>query len=288
MTKKSRHDVHRGDVGILPLIERMAAGHPLIMGILNVTPDSFSDGGRFIDAEKAVAHALKMEADGADLIDIGGESTRPGASAVDLKDELKRVLPVMHAIRQQSRIPISIDTTKSQVARAALDAGVEMINDVTFGDGDPEMFDVVADYPCLYTGMHMQGTPRNMQDRPLYADVVKEVGEYLEDRADLLAGKGFAQTRIVIDPGIGFGKSDAHNLSLLRKISELKRTGYRLMIGTSRKSMFGRLMNLDVEERLIPSVISAVLAVRQGADIVRVHDVAETRMALQTADLICE
>jgi len=288
VTKKSRHDVHRGDVGILPLIERMAAGHPLIMGILNVTPDSFSDGGRFIDAEKAVAHALKMEADGADLIDIGGESTRPGASAVDLKDELKRVLPVMHAIRQQSRIPISIDTTKSQVARAALDAGVEMINDVTFGDGDPEMFDVVADYPCLYTGMHMQGTPRNMQDRPLYADVVKEVGEYLEDRADLLAGKGFAQTRIVIDPGIGFGKSDAHNLSLLRKISELKRTGYRLMIGTSRKSMFGRLMNLDVEERLIPSVISAVLAVRQGADIVRVHDVAETRMALQTADLICE
>ncbi len=288
MTKKSRHDVHRGDVGILPLIERMAAGHPLIMGILNVTPDSFSDGGRFIDAEKAVAHALKMEADGADLIDIGGESTRPGASAVDLKDELKRVLPVMHAIRQQSRIPISIDTTKSQVARAALDAGVEMINDVTFGDGDPEMFDVVADYPCLYTGMHMQGTPRNMQDRPLYADVVKEVGEYLEDRADLLAEKGFAQTRIVIDPGIGFGKSDAHNLSLLRKISELKRTGYRLMIGTSRKSMFGRLMNLDVEERLIPSVISAVLAVRQGADIVRVHDVAETRMALQTADLICE
>lgn len=288
MTTDNSQDVHRGDVGISPLIDRMAAGRPLIMGILNVTPDSFSDGGRFTAVETAAAHALQMAADGADLVDIGGESTRPGAPPVELAVELARVIPVIDAIRRRSDIPISVDTAKSEVAWAALDSGVQMINDVTFGEGDPDMFEVVARYPCLYTGMHMQGTPRNMQDRPLYEDVVKEVIRYLESRADLLAGKGFARSRIVVDPGIGFGKTDAHNLALLKDIARLKQTGYRVMIGTSRKSMFGRLLNLDVCERLIPSVISAVLAARDGADILRVHDVAETRTALKTADLICE
>ena len=265
-----------------------SGGTPIVMGILNVTPDSFSDGGKHLKQEQAVNHALDMIAEGADVIDVGGESTRPGADPVTLEEELDRVLPVIEAIRRISDIPISVDTYKSTVAREALAVGADMVNDISFGEFDEAILQVAADAGACYIGMHMKGTPRNMQFNPVYNNVLKEVTAYLKIRADLVAAAGVRPERILVDPGIGFGKTDVHNLALLQGIPTLCDTGYPVAIGTSRKSMFGRLLKLDMHDRLVPSVLSAVMAWQKGASLVRVHDVRETVLALKTARLLCE
>jgi len=281
----SRHQAGRV-TALLSSVDRL--GRPMVMGVLNVTPDSFSDGGRHMKQKQALAHAMDMIAEGADVIDVGGESTRPGAEPVAVEEELSRVLPVIQGIREISDIPISVDTWKSTVAREALAAGADIVNDISFGTMDDCMFSVVAEGGAGYVGMHMKGTPCSMQVNPKYGDVLEEVRTYLEKRAELAANTGVKREAILIDPGIGFGKTDAHNIALLWGIPSLCACGYRVAIGTSRKSMFGRLLKLDVADRLIPSVTSAVLAWQRGASLVRVHDVRETVIALETARLLCE
>jgi dihydropteroate synthase len=208
---------------------------PLLMGIINVTPDSFSDGGRFLDADDAVEHGLRLVAEGAELLDVGGESTRPGAATIDVQEELRRVMPVLGALCKQTGVPISIDTSKSLVARHALHVGAEIINDVTALAGDPAMLPLAAESGCGVCLMHMRGTPRTMQDEPVYADVVAEVLEYLRDRRDALLAAGVAQDRIAVDPGIGFGKTTAQNLQLLAHAWRLHALGCPVLVGHSRK-----------------------------------------------------
>ena len=248
------------------------------MGIVNVTPDSFSDGGQYFDAGAALAHAHRLIEEGADILDIGGESTRPGAPAVDLDEELRRVLPLIDALRSTG-MPLSIDTSKPAVMRAALAAGAVIVNDV-FALRTPGALEAVAAADCGVVLMHMQGTPRTMQAAPHYDDVVAEVGAFLRQRCDVLSEAGVARERIVVDPGFGFGKTPAHNWTLLARLADLDTGGAPLLAGLSRKSMLGQATGRPVGERLAASVAATLIAVQRGAAIVRVHDVAATRDAL--------
>ncbi len=253
---------------------------PQVMGVLNVTPDSFSDGGRFIAPAAAVAQAQAMCDAGAALIDIGGESTRPGAQPVSEADELARVIPVVEALAPRLPVPISVDTSKPAVMAAAVAAGAGMINDVAALTA-PGALQVARDSGVPVCLMHMQGEPRSMQRAPRYGDVVAEVHDYLTQRVSACEAAGIARERLLVDPGFGFGKQLAHNLALLARLDRFHALGLPLLVGLSRKRMFGDLLGLAVDERLVPSVVAAVLAVQRGARIVRAHDVAETVSALK-------
>lgn len=254
-------------------------GRPLVMGILNVTPDSFSDGGRFDALEFAVSRAEQMLADGVDIIDIGGESSRPGVAPVPLAEELRRVMPVVYALRDCGK-PLSIDTYKPEVMREALAADADMINDIN-GFRGPGAVEAVADADCALCIMHMQGEPQNMQSKPQYEDVVREVGSFLRERVAVLEAAGVARQRLVIDPGFGFGKTLEHNLALMRSMGRMQDAfGLPLLAGMSRKSMVGGLTGKPVEARLAGSLAAALAATAQGVQILRVHDVAETVDAL--------
>ena len=252
---------------------------PRVMGILNVTPDSFSDGGRFFDRERALDHARRMLADGADLIDVGGESTRPGAAPVDEAGELARVIPVIDELAREGAL-VSVDTMKPAVMRAAVAAGAAMINDVN-ALRLPGALEAAASTDAAVCLMHMQGEPRTMQDAPSYDDVVAEVRDFLVERAQSCEAVGIARDRIVLDPGFGFGKTLAHNLALVRALPELVATGYPVLAGLSRKSSLGTITGRPGSERLAASLAAALAAVARGASIVRVHDVRETVDALK-------
>ena len=256
-----------------------------VMGILNVTPDSFSDGGIFLSRDAAVAHALAMVEEGADLIDVGGESTRPGAQAVSVQEELDRVIPVIEAIVRAVPVPISIDTSKPEVMRAAVVAGAGLINDVrALREAGALQAAAALEVPvCL---MHMQGEPRSMQHHPVYTDVVVEVRDFLQERVDACVAAGILRRRILIDPGFGFGKSVEHNLELLRRLGELRTLGMPMLAGLSRKSMIGALFGLPVEQRQHASVALALIAVQNGATILRVHDVRATREAIRMFEAV--
>jgi dihydropteroate synthase len=256
------------------------AQRPLVMGILNVTPDSFSDGGRYQALEFAVERAEQMIKDGVDLIDIGGESTRPGSPSVPVDEELRRVMPAIYALRELGQ-PLSIDTCKPEVMREAVIAGADMINDIN-GFRAPGAIEAVRDADCALCVMHMQGTPQDMQTSPAYGDVVAEVTGFLRERVEALLAAGVARERITIDPGFGFGKSVEHNYALLKSISRMEsELGLPVLAGLSRKSMIGAVTGRSVEQRLAGSLAGALAAVAQGARIVRVHDVAETVDALK-------
>ena len=256
---------------------------PRVMAILNVTPDSFSDGGRSSTLASALARAEQMEAEGADLLDIGGESSRPGAAVVPVEEEIARVIPVVEALAGRSGLPISVDTTKVEVARLALAAGAAIINDIR-GLDDPEMARLVADAGAGVVLMHMQGTPRTMQDNPTYGDVVAEVRDDLLRRVDRAVAAGIARERIAIDPGVGFGKTNTHSLALLRGLESLAPIGCVVLIGTSRKGFLGRITGRGVEDRAVASAVSALAAATLGARVVRVHDVGPTVDALRVWD----
>lgn len=251
-------------------------GRARIMGILNVTPDSFSDGGRYADVDHACGHAENMVEAGADIIDVGGESTRPGAAAVDEATELRRVLPVIERIVQSHDVAVSIDTRKAAVAEAALDAGAHIVNDVSAGTANPELLAIAASRGAGLVLMHMQGTPQTMQKEPFYADVVGEVAGYLGERIRAARTAGSAREALVVDPGIGFGKTLAHNLELLRGIPRLAALGYPVLVGLSRKRFLGELLGRAVDERLAGGLGAQAYAVMNGARILRVHDVKET------------
>ena len=252
---------------------------PRIMGVLNITPDSFSDGGAWLSVENAVAHARQMVDAGADIIDVGGESTRPGSAPVSAGEELQRVVPVIEALRAGVEVPVSIDTQKPAVMRAAVAAGAGMINDVNALQAD-DAIETAAALGVPVCLMHMQGVPQTMQDEPDYRDVVAEVISFLGARAAACEAAGIAQGQIVLDPGFGFGKTVGHNLSLLRRLDALVALGYPVLVGLSRKSLIGKVLGLPVDKRLYPSIALAVLAVWQGASIVRCHDVRQTREAV--------
>jgi len=253
------------------------------MGIVNVTPDSFSDGGMFLDAREAVAHGRRLAADGAQIVDVGGESTRPGAEPVSEEEELGRVVPVVERLAQGGEARVSIDTTKLEVARTAIQAGARVVNDVSAFRRDPEIAGLVASAGADCCLMHMLGEPRTMQADPRYDDVVSEVKAFLEERLAFATSEGVPEDRVWLDPGIGFGKTVDHNLELLRRLDELVAIGRPLVIGASRKSFLGRLTDRPEEDRLAGTVAANVLAYERGAAIFRVHDVAEARAALRVA-----
>jgi dihydropteroate synthase len=258
------------------------------MGIVNVTPDSFSDGGHFLESAHAVDHALKLEADGAEFLDIGGESTRPGAEPVSVKDELKRVLPVIQGLREQTEALISIDTTKSEVAREALSAGVDIVNDISGLTFDPGMLKVCAESDCGVIAMHIKGTPQTMQDDPSYEHVVNEVSNFLVERLSALRSAGIVEERIMLDPGIGFGKSAAHNLELMQNLAEIRGLGRPLLIGHSRKRFLQKILGRDVEERMAGTVGVSIALRMLGADLLRVHDVRAVKDALMACETLME
>jgi dihydropteroate synthase len=258
----------------------------LVMGILNVTPDSFSDGGRFLDRATAVAHAIRMVDDGADFLDVGGESTRPGSTPVSADEELERVHPVIERLAQlHPAVPISIDTRKASVAAEGLDAGATIVNDVS-GGADPAMFDVVRGREAAVVLMHMQGDPTTMQEAPHYDDVVGEVHEYLRQRIEAAELAGIDPERIAIDPGIGFGKDLDHNLELMHGVDALLDLGRPVLVGPSRKKFIGTILDLPEEERVEGTVGAVVWMVARGAHLVRVHDVKEVVRALRVSDAI--
>jgi dihydropteroate synthase len=257
---------------------RLDLDRPLIMGVVNVTPDSFSDGGHYLSLDAAVAHALRLIDEGADLLDIGGESTRPGAAPVSLEEERRRVLPVLEALLT-SNIPLSVDTQKPQLMREAAVAGAAMINDVN-GFEAADALQAVSGSDCAVCIMHKQGQPQTMQQAPQYRDVVAEVDAYLRARIAVAESAGIARSRLVIDPGFGFGKTLEHNLALLRELDRVAAAGVPVLAGLSRKSMIGALTGREVGDRVFGSVAAALIAAQRGAAIVRVHDVAATRDAL--------
>lgn len=259
--------------------------NPKLMGVVNVTPDSFSDGGQYLDPAAAVRHGEELVGNGAEILDVGGESTRPGAVEVDEAEELRRVLPVVQELAKGGTA-ISIDTSKLAVAEAALDAGASIVNDVTAFQRDPEMAGLCAERGVGVVLMHMPGNPRTMQDDPRYDDVVDDVKAFLAVRMEFAVGEGVAEERVWLDPGIGFGKTLEHNLELLRRLGELRELGRPLVIGTSRKSFIGKVDGSAVEDRIGGSIASSVLAAAEGADVLRVHDVAETSQALAVASAV--
>ncbi|MEW5709043.1 MAG: dihydropteroate synthase [Pseudomonadota bacterium] len=251
---------------------------PLVMGVVNVTPDSFSDGGRYLSAQAAIDHARRLVEEGVDLLDIGGESSRPGAEPVPVEEELRRVMPVLEAVVALG-VPVSVDTMKPQVMRAAIGVGAAMVNDI-LALRAPGALEAVAGSDVAVCLMHMQGEPRTMQVNPTYGDVVREVRDFLAERVAAAEAAGIERSRIVVDPGFGFGKDRSHNLALFRNLPVFAALGVPVLVGLSRKSVLGRLTGRDVNERLAASLAAAVLAVERGAHIVRVHDVAATRDAL--------
>jgi dihydropteroate synthase len=279
----------------------------LVMGVVNVTPDSFSDGGTFFDSGKAIARALELIAQGAEILDIGGESTRPGAEAVGEKEELRRVIPVIRNLAEQLergrparvklkrklageppalRVLISIDTMKPAVARAALDAGASIINDVAANREDDTMWKVVSEFRAGYVCMHAQGSPRTMQKNPAYQNVIREVGEFFRERLEKLNACGVSSDQVVFDPGIGFGKTLEHNLQLLANLRRFTKLQRPLLLGVSRKSFIGKLLGATLNERLPASLACATLAVADGVQIIRAHDVAETIQAVRLAEAL--
>lgn len=266
---------------------KIDTGRTYIMGVLNVTPDSFYDKGRFFDKKKAIKHALDIRRDGADIIDVGGESTRPGAEDISVKEELGRVIPVIRAIAQKLRIPISIDTRKAEVAEEALKAGASIVNDVSALTYDPEMAAVIAKYGAGVILMHMKGEPKNMQTRAIYSDVVKEIISKLKKSIKISKKSGIRADKIIIDPGIGFGKTVEHNIEILRRLDEFKALGYPVCIGTSRKSFIGKILSSDDPgDRLSGTLATCAIAIMKGARILRVHDVKEAVRLARVTDRI--
>ncbi len=257
-----------------------------VMGVLNVTPDSFSDGGKYLDPFMASEHAVRMVEEGADIIDIGAESSRPGAERVSAQEELNRVLPVIKAVARKVKVPISIDTWKSEVAKAALLEGAALVNDITALRGDPAMAGVVAEAGAGVVLMHMKGEPENMQAGPVYGDVVREVISYLAGSVHIAETAGIPADMIAIDPGIGFGKTLEHNLEILRRLSEFKALDKPILVGTSRKSFIGKITGRGVTDRVFGTAASVAAAIMNGADIVRVHDVGEMAEVARMIDAI--
>jgi dihydropteroate synthase len=259
-----------------------------ITGIVNVTPDSFSDGGAFLDPERAIAHGRKLAGEGADVLDVGGESTRPGAEAVPAEEELRRVRPVVEAIAADGGPAVSIDTSKSAVAAAALDAGATIVNDVTALRADPDLAALCAERESELILMHMLGDPRTMQENPTYDDVVEEVKAFLAERIEFAVSAGVDEERIWVDPGIGFGKTVEHNLELHRRLTELAELGRPIAFGSSRKSFIGKLTGAEVDQRLGGTIASNVIAYANGARMLRVHDVGPMRQALTVAEAVLD
>lgn len=255
-----------------------------LMGVVNVTPDSFSDGGLYLDADAAIAHGEELVRDGADILDVGGESTRPGAAEVGEAEELARVEPVVAGLAEAATV--SVDTSKPAVAEAAIDAGASIVNDVTALRGDPEIGSLCAERGAGLVLMHMQGDPRTMQANPTYDDVVDDVKAFLAERLEVAVGAGVDEERVWLDPGIGFGKTLEHNLELLRRLGELRELGRPLVVGTSRKSFIGKVDGSAVDDRLGGTIASSVLALAEGADVLRVHDVVEVAQASRMAAAI--
>jgi len=255
-----------------------------IMGILNVTPDSFSDGGKFQNVDQAVRYAMKMVEDGADFIDVGGESTRPGSEPVPLDEELRRVIPVIERLVKLTNIPISVDTYKSEVAERALNSGAVIVNDISGLQFDKSMSKTVAQLKASIILMHIKGIPRTMQIAPEYKNLIEDVCSYLETSVRIAKENKIEQ--IIVDPGIGFGKTLQHNLEILRRLNEFKRFGFPILIGPSRKSFIGKILDLPVDQRLEGTIAAVVVGVMNGANIVRVHDVREVKRAVQVIDAI--
>ena len=261
----------------------------LIMGALNVTPDSFSDHGEFFSADKAIQRGLEMAAEGAHIIDVGGESTRPGSEPVTVDEELRRVMPVIENLRRKLDVPISIDTSKAEVVRAAIEAGASIVNDVTGGQGDDQMLPLVAETKSAFIIMHMQGTPRTMQIQPRYTDVVAEISEFFRQQYALAIGLNIDPMAIAFDPGIGFGKTLEHNLELLAQLERLRAHDRPLVVGVSRKSFLGKLIGSpEISDRLVPGLALSALLRARGADVFRVHDVRENVYALRVTEAILQ
>ncbi|MFQ6032835.1 MAG: dihydropteroate synthase [Candidatus Zixiibacteriota bacterium] len=257
-----------------------------LMGILNVTPDSFSDGGKFLRTEDAVRRGIKMAEEGADIIDVGGESTRPGSDPVTIEEELSRVIPVIEALSQKIDIPISIDTYKSEVAKKALDAGAEMINDISALRFDPQMKKIADEYQVPIVLMHIKGTPKNMQENPYYDDVITEITEYLKQSIEIAQKAGIGREKIIIDPGIGFGKRLEDNLNILKNLKKFSILDCPILVGPSKKSFIGKILDLPVEERLEGSLAALAVSIMNGANIIRVHDVKESKRVATLVDAI--
>jgi len=254
--------------------------HPLLMGIVNVTPDSFSDGGHFLDSQAAIDHGLRLADEGADILDIGGESTRPYANPIAAEEELSRVLPVIQSLASRVDIPLSIDTSKSTVAKAALDAGAQIINDITGLEADPAMPQIAADSGAAICVMHMQGTPETMQDDPQYEDIVQEISTYLKSRRDRLVAAGIAVERICLDPGIGFGKTHQHNIQLMAHCWQFHELGCPLLVGHSRKGFLAKIIGDKTADRTAATIGGALALASQGVQLIRVHDIRPVHEAL--------
>lgn len=265
---------------------KLGRGAPLVMGIVNATPDSFSDGGRFLDPGAAVDHAVALVSEGAGIVDVGGESTRPGSSPVPAEEEIARVVPVIKGIRSRTDCPISIDTSKSSVARAALDAGADIINDITAMSLDPAMAPLAAEAGCPVVLMHMKGTPRTMQQAPFYRELMGEIIGCLRDAVERAVEAGVDREQIVVDPGIGFGKSLQHNLEILRRLKEMASLGRPILVGPSRKGFIGKIIETTVDNRATGTAAVAALAAGAGAHIIRAHDAAGTRESIAIAAAI--
>jgi dihydropteroate synthase len=257
-----------------------------IMGVINVTPDSFSDGGIYFNKDQAIQRGLELISEGSDIIDIGGESSRPGSYPVSSKEELKRVIPVISALREKTDAPISIDTTKSEVAKAALEEGADIINDISSFRFDPEMLPLAAQTDATVILMHMKGTPKTMQDNPYYDDVLNEVKSFFEERIETAQASGVKTEKIIIDPGIGFGKRLIDNLTLINKLAFFNELNHPILIGVSRKSFIGNILDLPPHERMEGTIASSVLSIIKGAHILRVHDVAPIRRAIAVTEAI--
>jgi len=257
-----------------------------IMGILNVTPDSFSGDGIYQDVEKAVEIAERLVEDGADIIDIGGESTRPGAEPVTIEEEIKRAIPVIKKLSKRINIPISIDTSKPEVARFALESGASIVNDITGLGADSKMIDVVREFSVKVVVMHTKGTPQTMQNNPEYGNLILEIKDKLRDIIEKAVAGGIKKENIIIDPGIGFGKTLEHNLQILNRLFEFKELGSPILVGPSRKSFIGKLIGSKPDKRIFGTAASVAIAIKNGADIVRVHDVKEIREAVVVSDAI--
>jgi dihydropteroate synthase len=258
----------------------------LLMGILNVTPDSFSDGGHYFKKNSAVKHALKMVDEGADIIDIGGESTKPFSDPVSLDEELSRVLPVIEALRKETDVCISIDTTKSEVANQALKVGASIINDVSAMEFDKDMIDIALKFDCPIVLMHMKGVPKNMQENPQYSSLISDIISYLNTRIDFVISKGVDRKKIIIDPGIGFGKSVENNFEIINNLNQFTKLGYPVLLGASRKSFIGITLDVPEDDRIEGSLAANVIGLQKGVSVFRVHDVDQTKKALTIAKKI--
>jgi dihydropteroate synthase len=253
---------------------------PLIMGILNITPDSFYDGGKYFDLDKAIERGFEIEKDGADIIDVGGQSTRPGSIQVSEKEEMERVIPVIEILSRELKIPVSCDTYRSKVAEKAIENGAKIINDISAFSIDNNLLDVIKNSDCGYVLMHMKGTPENMQINPYYDDVIGEISDFFSEKIKILEENKVDIERIVIDPGIGFGKRVCDNVKILKNLDKFKKFNRPILIGTSRKSFIGKILNIEVEDRLEPTITTNVYAYLKGASIFRVHDVKEVKKGI--------